>query len=170
MISLAGSAAAPDLAALLGAFALVGVTTAAGQLLVPLTGELARDDQRGRVVGTVASGMIIGILVSRAISCLVADAFGRRAVYVMAAVLMVVLAAALAWVLPALPPRASAGYGALLASARRVGPRDDRRRRPGRHRADRLGTRAADADRSPTPPATSPFTRERGGPTRSVLP
>ncbi|MFJ8768949.1 MFS transporter [Streptomyces clavifer] len=114
--ALAASAAAPGFGALLVAFALVGMTTVAGQLLVPLAGDLASDDQRGRVVGTVASGILIGILLSRAISGLVADAFGWRAVYVMAAALMVVFAAVLARVLPALPPRATASYPSLLAS------------------------------------------------------
>ncbi|MFE4057237.1 MFS transporter [Streptomyces sp. NPDC059096] len=115
-LALAGSAAAPGFGALLAALALVGVTTVAGQLLVPLAGDLARDDQRGRVVGTVASGLLIGILVSRAISGIVADAFGWRTVYWAAAGLMVVLAAVLARALPALPSRASTGYTALLKS------------------------------------------------------
>ncbi|MFE4720143.1 MFS transporter [Streptomyces sp. NPDC056728] len=112
-VALAAAAAAASFAALLVALALVGVTTVAGQLLVPLAGDLARDDQRGRVVGTVASGILIGILVSRTISGLVADALGWRAIYVMAAV---VLAAVLARVLPVLPSRASTGYGSLLVS------------------------------------------------------
>ncbi|MFG2594193.1 MFS transporter [Streptomyces sp. NPDC048438] len=115
-IALAGSAAAPGFAVLLMALALVGVTTVAGQLLVPLAGDLARDDQRGRAVGTVASGILIGILVSRAISGIIADAFGWRTVYWGAALLMVVLAALLARVLPTLPPSATASYPALLKS------------------------------------------------------
>jgi predicted MFS family arabinose efflux permease len=75
-----------------------------------------RDDQRGRVVGTVASGILIGILVSRTVSGLVAGVFGWRAIYVVAAVLMVVLAAVLARVLPSIPSRSTVGYPALLKS------------------------------------------------------
>ncbi|MFF1604499.1 MFS transporter [Streptomyces mirabilis] len=115
-LALAASAVAPGFTALLVTFALVGVTTVAGQLLIPLAGDLARDDQRGRVVGTVASGILIGILVSRAISGVVADAFGWRTIYWAAAALMVVLAAVLARVLPTMPSRTSTGYPALLAS------------------------------------------------------
>ncbi|MFG2358754.1 MFS transporter [Streptomyces sp. NPDC048521] len=115
-LALAASAVAPGFTALLVTFALVGVTTVAGQLLIPLAGDLARDDQRGRVVGTVASGILIGILVSRAISGVVADAFGWRTIYWAAAALMVVLAAGLARVLPAMPSRTSTSYPALLAS------------------------------------------------------
>ena len=39
----------------------IGTTTVAGQLLTPLTGDLAAPDQRGRMVGIVASGLITGI-------------------------------------------------------------------------------------------------------------
>ncbi|MGW3691764.1 MFS transporter [Streptomyces sp. NPDC005125] len=88
----------------------------AGQLLVPLAGDLARDDQRGRVVGTVASGILIGILMSRTVSGLVAGVFGWRAIYVVAAVRMVVLATVLARVLPSIPSRSTVGYPALLKS------------------------------------------------------
>lgn len=115
-LALAASAVAPGFTVLLVALALVGLTTVAGQLLVPLAGDLAREDQRGRAVGTVASGILIGILVSRAISGIVADAFGWRTVYWGAAALMVALAAVLARVLPTLPPSASASYPALLKS------------------------------------------------------
>ncbi|MFF7362207.1 MFS transporter [Streptomyces sp. NPDC008125] len=115
-VALAGCAAAPGFVVLLVTLALVGLTTVAGQLLVPLAGDLAGDDQRGRVVGTVVSGILSGILVSRTVSGLVADAFGWRAIYVVAAVLTVVLAAVLARVLPAVPPKASMGYPALLKS------------------------------------------------------
>ncbi|WP_327267721.1 MFS transporter [Streptomyces sp. NBC_01218] len=115
-VALAACAAAPGFGVLLVALALVGLTTVAGQLLVPLAGDLADDDQRGRVVGTVVSGILSGILVSRTISGMVADAFGWRAVYGVAAVLTVVLAAVLARVLPTVPSKAPVGYAALLKS------------------------------------------------------
>lgn len=65
----------------------VGLTSISGQLLVPLANELALPHERGRVVGTVISGMLTGILASRTISGLVADYFGWRAIYLGAAVL-----------------------------------------------------------------------------------
>ncbi|WP_371811000.1 MFS transporter [Frigoribacterium sp. CFBP 13707] len=115
-LALAASAAAPSFPLLLVALTLVGLTTVAGQMLTPLAGDLATDADRGRVVGTVASGLILGILVSRAISGLVADALGWRAVYVVAAVLLVVLAALMARSVPSLPRRAAAPYRQLLWS------------------------------------------------------
>ena len=110
------AAVAPVFAFLLVALVLVGLTTVAGQLLTPLAGDLADPAERGRVVGTVASGLLTGILLSRTISGLVADAFGWRTIYVAAAVVAVLMAVLLHRAVPALPPRARLRYGALLVS------------------------------------------------------
>jgi predicted MFS family arabinose efflux permease len=115
-VALAASAAAPSFPLLLVALALVGLTTVAGQMLTPLAGDLAGDAERGRVLGTVASGLVLGILVSRTVSGLVADALGWRAVFAVAAALLVVLAVAMSRSIPQLPQRASAPYGRLLWS------------------------------------------------------
>jgi predicted MFS family arabinose efflux permease len=115
-VSLAASALAPSFAVLLVTLALVGVTTVSGQLLTPLAGDLSSDDQRGRVLGSVASGLILGILISRAISGIIADLLGWRAIYIAAAVLMLVIAALMARFLPALAPRDRIAYGTLLRS------------------------------------------------------
>ena len=115
-VALAASAAAPTFPLLLVALTLVGLTTVAGQMLTPLAGDLASDAERGRVLGTVASGLILGILVSRTVSGLLADALGWRAVFAVAAGLLVVLAVAMAHSIPRLPRRASAPYGRLLWS------------------------------------------------------
>ena len=73
-VALAASAMAPSFAVLLVTLAAVGLTTVVGQILTPLAGDLATDDQRGRVVGTVASGLLIGTLSARTISGVVAQA------------------------------------------------------------------------------------------------
>ena len=68
------------------------------------------------MVGTIAAGMLIGILLSRTISGLVADQFGWRAIYVLAAVIAWVLAVILARAIPTLPPRPAMSYPALMRS------------------------------------------------------
>jgi predicted MFS family arabinose efflux permease len=68
------------------------------------------------VVGTVASGVLTGILVSRTISGLLADALGWRAVYGIAALGTAATALLLARTLPSLPARAAVPYGRLLGS------------------------------------------------------
>ena len=87
-VALTACALAPSFRFLLAAIALLGVTTVAGQILVPLAGDLADGQDRGRVVGCVVSGLLTGILVSRTISGLVAEAAGWRAIYSLAAVLV----------------------------------------------------------------------------------
>jgi predicted MFS family arabinose efflux permease len=119
-VFLTATALAPTFSVLLATLALIGVTTVSGQLLTPLAGDLATDETRGRVLGTVASGLVLGLLVSRAVSGIVADLFGWRAIYVVAAVLMLVLALVMARRLPVLERRQRVGYGALLASVIRT--------------------------------------------------
>ena len=114
--ALAACAIAPTFPVLLITLAAVGLTTVSGQILVPLAGDLASDQDRGRVVGTVVSGILIGILLSRTVSGLIAGAAGWRAIYVVAAVVAVVLAVLLLRAIPHLPPRTRMSYAALLGS------------------------------------------------------
>ncbi|MEA5455933.1 MFS transporter [Sinomonas sp. JGH33] len=115
-VALVLCALAPSMAFLLVAVSLLGVTTVAGQILTPLAGDLAGDARRGRVVGTVVAGILTGILASRTVSGLIAAAGGWRAVYAVAAVGVVVLAALLRRALPPLEPKARVAYPKLIAS------------------------------------------------------
>ncbi|MET3635965.1 MFS transporter [Curtobacterium oceanosedimentum] len=115
-VALLAAALAPGFSALLVALALVGATTVAGQLLIPLAGDLADPASRGRVVGTIASGVLTGILLSRTVSGVIAEVAGWRSVYVLAAVVAVVLAFLLARAVPRLPRRERVRYPQLLAS------------------------------------------------------
>nr|WP_182515462.1 MFS transporter [Curtobacterium pusillum] len=119
-VTLVFAAIAPSFPVLLVALALVGLTTVAGQLLIPLAGDLAEPASRGRVVGAIASGVLTGILVSRTVSGLVADALGWRAVYAIAAVAALVFAVMLRRVVPELDRRDRMPYPALIASVFRA--------------------------------------------------
>lgn len=119
-VALLLAAVAPSFGALLGALGLVGLTTVAGQLLTPLAGDLADPAARGRVVGTVASGMLTGILVSRTVSGLVAQVAGWRAIYVVAAVAALVLAVLLRRSIPHLDRRDRVPYPRLIGSVFRA--------------------------------------------------
>ena len=115
VVALAASAAAPGFAVLALFLSLLGLTTVSGQIIVPLSGDLAAPDQRGRVVGIVGAGISIGILVARTVSGFAADAVGWRLVYVGAAVVNLVLALIINRALPPLPERPRISYPALLA-------------------------------------------------------
>lgn len=127
-LSLAGCVLAPNFALLLSTLALVGFTNVAGQMLLPLAGDLATDEQRGRVLGTVASGLLSGILLSRLVSGIVADAFGWRMIYVLASGTILVLAVIMWHAIPVLTPRERIPYGKLLYSVVQVAFRHRRAR------------------------------------------
>jgi predicted MFS family arabinose efflux permease len=114
---LGGVAAAPVLPLFAVAAALVGVCSVAAQVLVPFAASLASDSERGRVVGTVMSGLLIGILLARTVSGLVAGRLGLPALYLLASLLTLTLAGVLWRALPRDPrPAPSLTYGELLAS------------------------------------------------------
>lgn len=118
--ALIGCALAPSMGILLVAITVLGLTTVSGQLLTPLAGDLADDTNRGQVVGTVVSGLLIGILTSRTISGLIADAAGWRAIYVIAAAAAVAFALLLRRAIPPLAPKAHLPYPKLLLSVWQV--------------------------------------------------
>lgn len=115
-LALAGAAAAPGISTLAVALAAVGVTSVVAQVLVPFAATLASDDERGRVVGTVMSGLLLGVLLARTLAGALAAVGGWRSVFVVAAGLMVVLAVVLRVRLPRVPPASDLRYGAALRS------------------------------------------------------
>ncbi len=119
-IGLIGAAASPSLAVLAIALGCVGLTSVVAQILVPFAATLAPEHERGRVVGTVMSGLLIGILLARTASGLLAAAAGWRAVYLIAAGLMLALAAVLWHELPRVPQDVDLRYRDLLASVARI--------------------------------------------------
>lgn len=115
-IALVACAVAPDFMLLMLALALVGVTTVAGQIITPLASSLASAERRGKIVGTIVSGMLIGILLSRTISGFLAEWFGWRAIYLCAALITVVLAIVLRRHIPDDEPRPKVTWLSLLSS------------------------------------------------------
>jgi predicted MFS family arabinose efflux permease len=112
--ALVASAVAPDIGVLIAVALIVGAGSVMAQVLVPMAASLATEDRRGQVVGTVMSGLLLGILLARTVSGVVADLSSWRAVYAMAAVLMVVLSVVLGRLLPDEQERPRIGYGSLL--------------------------------------------------------
>ncbi|MEN4603576.1 MFS transporter [Pantoea agglomerans] len=101
VLALITAAVAPDLMTLLCAMLLVGLMAVVTQLMVAWAAMLASPEQRGQVVGSVTSGIVIGILLARFVSGMIADLAGWRAVYLTAACLLLLISLILAKVLPA---------------------------------------------------------------------
>jgi predicted MFS family arabinose efflux permease len=115
-IALVAAAASPVFVVFAAVSVLVGLTSVVAQILVPFAAHLAPEADRGKVVGKVMSGLLLGILLARSASSLVAGWLGWRAIYVVSAVLMLLLVVLLRRMLPDRKPDHTAGYGSLLAS------------------------------------------------------
>lgn len=113
-VMLAGCAAAPGLPVLAAATALAAVTSVVVQMLVPYAATLASDDERGKVIGTLMGGLLIGILLSRTFAGVIAALAGWRAVYAIAAAAMAVTALALGRSLPNHGRQLSISYAAQM--------------------------------------------------------
>ncbi|MCM3631225.1 MFS transporter [Paenibacillus glycanilyticus] len=100
----------------LSATLVIGLGSVAAQVLVPFASYLASDSSRGRVVGNVMSGLLLGIMLARPLSSLAADFFGWHSIFVISAAAIVILAIVLARVLPTRKPTATTSYAALLVS------------------------------------------------------
>jgi predicted MFS family arabinose efflux permease len=86
------------------------------QILIPYAGHLAPEHIRGRVIGNVMTGLMIGILLARPSASFIAAISSWHVVYALSAGIMVLLALVLRYALPVRKPQARLGYGALLAS------------------------------------------------------
>ena len=96
--------------------ALTGLFSVVAQILVPLAATLASPEKRGKVVGTIMSGLLLGILLARTVAGLLASLGGWRTVYWVASVLMAVMALALWRGLPKVKQENHLNYPQLLAS------------------------------------------------------
>lgn len=113
-LAVAASAAAPGLAVLGGLALIMGVTSVVIQMLIPFAATLAAPADRTRAIGTVLSGLLTGVLLSRTFAGIVAQFAGWRGVYAIAAVGMAVTTVILYKLLPDLPPEIEASYGTQL--------------------------------------------------------
>lgn len=114
--ALAFAALAPGFAALCMASVAIGLAATLAQDLVPAAATLAPEAERGKRVGQVMTGLLLGILLSRVASGALAAVAGWRAVYAVAAVAVAALIPLLWRSLPRFVPATSAGYGSLLMS------------------------------------------------------
>src|SRR4051794_13037439 len=96
------SATAANGAVLLASTGLTALTSVGAQVVVPIAVTLAAPAERGRVVGTVMTGLMLGLLLARTASGALAELGGWRTVYWADAVLMALMAVLLRTFLPRL--------------------------------------------------------------------
>lgn len=95
---------------------LAGAASSVIQMLVPMAASMVPESHRGRAVGNVMSGLMLGILLSRPAASVIAGSIGWRAFYGLAAVINALLAVVLYMKLPARVPGTPTRYPALLRS------------------------------------------------------
>ena len=123
------AATAPSIAWLLVASLAIGVAATMAQDIVPAAATLAPEAHRGKVVGTVMTGLLLGILLSRVVSGFVAEHFGWRTMFVAAAASVALIGIAARQGLPRFKPTTTLAYGALLGSLATLWHRHGRLRR-----------------------------------------
>lgn len=101
---------------LLSASFLVGFFSIITQLLVPFAALLAEPHKRGRVIGTIISGLITGIIAARLVSGFVGPRLGWRAMYIISPFLVLLLTLTLKKYLPRSMPGSSESYGSIMKS------------------------------------------------------
>lgn len=95
---------------------LIGAASIVPQLILPLSASLASPEQRGKVIGTVMSGLLVGILISRTVSGFIGAWLGWRGMFWIAAVLCLLIVVVIQKKFPVNKPDFKGTYGELLQS------------------------------------------------------
>jgi len=116
VIALLGAAMAPSLNILIIASFLIGAASLVPQLLIPMAAHLANPSERGKKIGVVMGGLLIGILLSRTLSGFVGAHWGWRAMFYIAAALMLLTWFVILLFLPEVEPDYKGTYKKLMTS------------------------------------------------------
>ena len=114
--SLLAAAWSPSFLVLEVSSVLIGASSVVPQLILPLAAHLTPDQKRGSVIGTVMSGLLIGILASRSISGMVGALLGWREMYLIAAGISLMLLVVMRLRFPESKPSFKSSYGQLMGS------------------------------------------------------
>jgi predicted MFS family arabinose efflux permease len=95
---------------------LIGASSIVPQLILPMAANLSTDETRGQTIGVIMSGLLIGILASRALSGSIGFLWGWRSVYFMAAGICLFLMGLMAKRFPQSKPSFKGSYSELMSS------------------------------------------------------
>lgn len=95
---------------------LIGITSIVPQLILPLAASLTNPEQRGKVIGTIMSGLLVGILLSRTLSGFIGQVLGWRSMFWIAAGICLSIFFAIQKNFPINKPQFSGNYGQLIQS------------------------------------------------------
>ncbi|MBK5720700.1 MFS transporter [Dysgonomonas sp. Marseille-P4677] len=116
ILSLLIFACSQSLTVMVTASFFIGLTSVVPQIFVPIAAQLSKPEEKGKNVGIVMSGLLIGILASRVFSGLLGEYLGWREVFYIAAAMMLILAVLIACLLPNMQPTFKGTYSQLMRS------------------------------------------------------
>ena len=109
-------AAAPSLMWMILGSVLIGMLASVTHIALPIAADVASDAQRGRAIGIVMTGLLLGILLARTFAGVVARIHGWRLVFVVAAVINLSFVPLMWKMMPKLPPKQALSYGDAMRS------------------------------------------------------
>jgi predicted MFS family arabinose efflux permease len=109
-------AVAPTLPLLIVGSVLIGMFASVTHVALPIAPDLVSHEQRGRAIGTVMTGLLLGILLARTFSGWVSGIHGWRWVFVVAAVMNAAFVPLLKKKMPKLPPKQKLRYSDAMKS------------------------------------------------------
>jgi predicted MFS family arabinose efflux permease len=95
---------------------LIGIGSVAAQVLVPFAAHLAPPEERGKAIGNVMSGLLLGIMLARPTASLITGYLGWKAVFYLSAVIMTILVIVLNRLLPKRNPKPTDSYKSIIKS------------------------------------------------------
>jgi predicted MFS family arabinose efflux permease len=110
------TAIAPTLWAMVAASVLVGVSAAVTHIILPIAPDLVDDTQRGRAIGIVMTGLLLGILLARTFSGWVSKIHGWRWVFVVSALISLAFVPLFHRKMPELKPKQALTYAEAMRS------------------------------------------------------
>ncbi len=116
VLSLLLAGFAPSFFVLMIASFLIGFTSVVPQLIIPMAAHLSKPEERGKTVGHIMSGLLIGILLSRTISGYVGAHFSWQIMFIIAAGMMLLLWVIIYFLFPEIEPQYKGNYAELMQS------------------------------------------------------
>jgi predicted MFS family arabinose efflux permease len=115
-VALLLASVAPGLGWLIAASLLLGLFASVTHIVLPIAPDLVSQEQRGRAIGTVMTGLLLGILLARTFAGWVSGIHGWRWVFVVAAVINATFVPLIWKVMPKLPPKQQLRYADAMKS------------------------------------------------------